>query len=552
MDVDDGRLGAAQAALRAGEWRLARTEFEAALGSGPDPAAYEGLAQANWWLDDGLACLEAHEDAYRAHRAGGDVRGAAAAAMSLAYDSLLFGQGAAVARGWWGRARDLLAGEEEGEEHGWLAAREAELALAIEHDVLAASSAGKRACALGRRLGVADLEFVGLALAGLATTSAGDPARGMPLLDAAVAAATAGDVADLMWMGKICCWMIIACQETQDLGRADDWCHRVEAICERRHLTPLFNVCRIQYSSILVARGTWPEAERALVGVLDTFSDSRRQSRVDAVVQLGELRRRQGRLTEADTLLGQAEFHPAAIVGRSLIRLSLGDPRAAWSSIRALLSTIPEGNRLARAKVLLPAVTTAHAAGDRAGAEEAARELRMTADDIGIAALLGLAAAAEATLTGEGESARLWREAVRRFRDAGLRFDEAESRLRLAEALLTAGEPSTAAEQVVSATQLLEELGATVALADAARLADATRVASAASPGADGSAGSPLTPRESEVMALVAQGLSNQQIAAALVLSEHTVHRHVANILTKLGQASRAAATAYALRNGLV
>jgi DNA-binding NarL/FixJ family response regulator len=53
-------------------------------------------------------------------------------------------------------------------------------------------------------------------------------------------------------------------------------------------------------------------------------------------------------------------------------------------------------------------------------------------------------------------------------------------------------------------------------------------------------------------MALVAQGLSNQQIAAALVLSEHTVHRHVANILAKLGQASRAAATAYALRNGLV
>ena len=60
-----------------------------------------------------------------------------------------------------------------------------------------------------------------------------------------------------------------------------------------------------------------------------------------------------------------------------------------------------------------------------------------------------------------------------------------------------------------------------------------------------------LSPRESEILALVAHGLSNKQIAAQLTLSEHTVHRHVANILVKLGVSSRAAAAAYAAKHGL-
>ncbi len=63
---------------------------------------------------------------------------------------------------------------------------------------------------------------------------------------------------------------------------------------------------------------------------------------------------------------------------------------------------------------------------------------------------------------------------------------------------------------------------------------------------------SPLTARETEVLRLVASGLSNREIANSLVLSEHTVHRHVANILRKLTQSSRAAATAHAMRVGLI
>ena len=60
-----------------------------------------------------------------------------------------------------------------------------------------------------------------------------------------------------------------------------------------------------------------------------------------------------------------------------------------------------------------------------------------------------------------------------------------------------------------------------------------------------------LTAREEEILTLVARGLSNKQIAAELTLSEHTVHRHVANILGKLSVSTRAAAAAYAAKRGL-
>ncbi|CAN5157161.1 alpha/beta fold hydrolase [soil metagenome] len=68
----------------------------------------------------------------------------------------------------------------------------------------------------------------------------------------------------------------------------------------------------------------------------------------------------------------------------------------------------------------------------------------------------------------------------------------------------------------------------------------------------DSNGDSPLSSRETEVLRLIAAGLSNREIASSLVLSEHTVHRHVANILRKLTQSTRAAAAAHATRAGLI
>jgi DNA-binding NarL/FixJ family response regulator len=101
-------------------------------------------------------------------------------------------------------------------------------------------------------------------------------------------------------------------------------------------------------------------------------------------------------------------------------------------------------------------------------------------------------------------------------------------------------EAEYAAGRTLDPAQVLAALGRVDTAAGRARVAV---------PGGDGSA---LTPRELDVLKLVAQGLSNPDIARRLVLSEHTVHRHLANILRKLNLSSRAAAAAWGVRTGLV
>ena len=128
------------------------------------------------------------------------------------------------------------------------------------------------------------------------------------------------------------------------------------------------------------------------------------------------------------------------------------------------------------------------------------------------------------------------------------------------------GDEESARLEREAAREVFSELGAAPALAEleqweleqaergqpvpaAARTAPAPTTETAAGHAADAG---PLTARETEVVRLVSAGLSNRNIAAELFISEKTVARHLSNIFTKLGLTSRAAATAYAYRHGLV
>ena len=86
---------------------------------------------------------------------------------------------------------------------------------------------------------------------------------------------------------------------------------------------------------------------------------SRRNTRLSAVAQLGELRRRQGRQQEADKLLHQAEFVPEARVSRALLVMERGDPGASWRAIEEPLVEMPQSAQLDRAAVLPSAVVVA-------------------------------------------------------------------------------------------------------------------------------------------------------------------------------------------------
>jgi DNA-binding NarL/FixJ family response regulator len=140
--------------------------------------------------------------------------------------------------------------------------------------------------------------------------------------------------------------------------------------------------------------------------------------------------------------------------------------------------------------------------------------------------LLDEAAAAAFAEGVAGRSRPKLEEAVERYEQAGLPYECAQARLALARMLDALDRAALAGEERAAADRTLRKLGA--------RRHEL------------------LSPRELEVLRLVATGFRDAEIAARLVLSEHTVHRHVANLRQKLGAGSRAAAVGAATKLGLL
>jgi DNA-binding CsgD family transcriptional regulator len=155
---------------------------------------------------------------------------------------------------------------------------------------------------------------------------------------------------------------------------------------------------------------------------------------------------------------------------------------------------------------------------------------------------------------------QLWQEAVDGFcfRHEAHVYEVARSRWRLSEALLLDGRREEAVEQWRLAEAVATSLGAVPllqGLEDLRRRGRLVAEAEGAAPvGASATAlpAGGLTPRELEVLRLVAEGRTNRQIGAALFISDKTASVHVSNVMAKLGAASRTEAAALAYREGLL
>jgi DNA-binding NarL/FixJ family response regulator len=198
-----------------------------------------------------------------------------------------------------------------------------------------------------------------------------------------------------------------------------------------------------------------------------------------------------------------------------------------------------------RAKVLPAFVAIVLTAGDISAARQAADDLTEIAAMYGTTALLAEASAARgAVLVASGhcrEALLALREAVKLWRELNAPYDEARARMAVALACRGTGDEDSATLELEAARGVFRRLGAGPALAE---------VDSLMTPAGGGQAG--LSPRELEVLCLLATGKTNRMIADELMLAVRTVDRHVSNILTKLGVASRSAATAYAYEHHLV
>ena len=552
-------LTAGRAALEAGDWKQAQQAFERALAIEETPESLEGLGLAAWWLDLAAVVFDARERAYRAYRKRGDHLSAARMAVWIAWDSAAFRGEEGVANGWLERARRLLDGHPDSPEHAFLAARAAVFTLLDDGDPVEAASLAAEAIRVGQAIGAIDYEMVGRALHGFALVTTGLVAEGLRELDEVSAAILAGELSDRLMIGLAGCYLIGACDRVRDHARAMQWCDRIKEHSRKWGLKPLFAVCRTQYASVCMWRGAWDEAERELTNACDELAICRPGMTTDGLARLGELRRRQGRFDEATALFERSSAHPIATLGRAAMALDGGDPRRAAELAERHLRRLPAKNRTERAAALELLIRAKAAPGpeqDLDGARSTLEELGSIADQAQTSPLLASARVSAGLLAVAGgdvdEARRQFEDAVDLYEKSGAPFETARTRLELARVLERLNRTDAAVAEVTRAIDQLTRLSARAELSAAQAIRD--RLASSAEPRLPGAARdkSGLTVREIEVLRLISSGLSNQAIAERLCISEHTVHRHVANTLSKLDVPSRSAAVAHAARLGLL
>ncbi len=542
-------------ALARGAWEDAEVTFTRALTHEESAEALEGLGLAAWWLDRFDGVFDARERAYALYRERGDHAAAARMAVWLAWDCFAFRGEQAVANGWFRRAHTLLKDLPPCPEHAWLAVREAAYSIFDHGDPDAALRLAEQAIQAARQVGAVDLEMIGRALAGLARVTAGSVADGMRELDEVNAAVVAGELHDLVAIGLSGCYLIAACERVRDYDRAVQWCNRLKAFCAKWGLRPLFAVCRTQYASVCIWRGTWTEADEELSLATSELSACRPAMTPEGLVRHAELRRRQGRLDEAAAMFEQAEPHPLASLGRAELALDRGHAKNAADLAERYLRHLPSPNRIERAWGLELLIRAEVAQGHLSQAEAALRELRDIASQAGtlpLSASASLAAGFVAGGASEHETARRhFEDAVDRYQQGSAPFETARARIELARTLAILARHDDARREAERAMETLSSMNAVLELARARALAEGAEPADDESSRV-GTTTSGLTRRELEVLRLVSEGLPNQQIGERLFVSAHTVHRHMANILTKLNVTSRAAAVAQATRQKLI
>jgi DNA-binding CsgD family transcriptional regulator/tetratricopeptide (TPR) repeat protein len=209
-----------------------------------------------------------------------------------------------------------------------------------------------------------------------------------------------------------------------------------------------------------------------------------------------------------------------------------------WVILRALADQAPSDPEVRRL-------------ADEVLAECGELRMRLPGESPLVTAWVALAEAEHVRAVGGSEPAERWAAAVARCDEVGLAFYTAYARHRLAEALLDDGTRDGVADLLRAAQETALELGARPLLADIVELARRARVDLGLEPAAGPADDLGLTPREVEVLALVAEGRTNREIASELYISDKTASVHVSNILRKLEVSNRGEAAALAHRLGL-
>jgi ATP/maltotriose-dependent transcriptional regulator MalT len=502
------------------------------------------LATAAYMLGRDEEWVAAHERAHHLHLESGEVEQAARAAFWIGFSFALRDE-LGPAEGWFGRAQRLL--EERGAdcvERGFLLLPYG-LGLLSAGDAAAAGSVAADATAVARRFANRDLFALSVLVQGQAAAVEARVEEGLALLDEAMVAVTTEDLSPVV-SGIVYCAVILACQEVFELRRAREWTLALDRWCRQQpDLVAFTGRCLVHRAEILQLGGSWPDALEEARRAGRRFVETNNPTAGLALYREAELLRLQGEFDSAEEA-----YRAASAAGREpqpgLAQLRLAQGRVD-ASVAAIRRTVAERSDLLRRAELLPAyVEIMLAAGDTDEARRACDELEAVAGRYSSAMLDAIAAherGAVELAAGHAPSAlELLRRALEAWRTLDVPYEVARTRVLIGEACRMLDDDDACTLEREAALADFVRLGAVPDAARVERLLDRPR---------DG-AEQGLSPRELEVLRLVAAGKSNREIAAALVISEHTVARHVQNIFGKLRVSSRAAATAFAFEHDLV
>jgi DNA-binding CsgD family transcriptional regulator len=520
---------------------LAQADVAGSLGS----EDLELLATSAYMLGNVDEFIEVLERAHDANVEAGRLLPAARCGFFIGVNLALRGE-FGRATGWFGRARRHIDREgRECVEEGYML-----LPLALQSeaagDFQGAYDVATKAASIGERFSDPNLFSLAVHTQGLALIRLERIAEGLALLDEAMLATSTGEMSPIV-TGVVYCGVIAGCEEAFELGRAREWTDALTEWCDKQPgLVAFSGRCRVHRAEIMQLHGAWADAlEEAQRGRERSERAMNAAAAGDALYRQGELHRLRG-----DYRAAEAAYRDASAFGRepqpgsSLLRLVKGETEAAAASIRRALAETSEPMRRAR---LLPAFAEIMlAAGDRDAAGQGVAELAEIGSRNDRPMLTGWVEHARGSVAleaGDAEGAlRALRHALGVWQELDAPYEAARTRALLGLACRALGDEDTARQELESAIAAFERLGAGP---------DAARAASLVEPGRARDLHG-LTERELEVLRLVAGGHSNREIAASLVVSEHTVARHLQNIFRKLRVSSRTAATAFAFEHDLV
>ena len=532
---------AGQAALSRAKWSKAKTKFEAALLEKDSPEIRDGLGLALWWLNDVSGAHEQRTLAYLGYKANGNLPKAARLAAWLAREQVFLRANVSAMNGWFARAQRLLDEIQPCPEIGWVKIYQASMMAAPEGQERAA----RECIEIARQHHDPELEAYLLAVLGSAFVSLAKVSDGMAAIDEAMATVTSGEIKDYFVASEIFCVTLSTCELAGDLVRTNHWCESALQYAQRYECSFLSAYCRTTYGSLLVETGKWQDAETALTEAIHTFDIGHHGLRVNAVLKLADLRISQGRLEEAEVLLGGYEDYGSAVMPGARLYLARGETELARAVLEQALKPT-SSVALHRAPLLRLLAEVLLASNDLESARRAANELVLLSKLAGSDLFL---AQAELAL---GQISRYAGEAdtIKHFHSALEHLDVHEGsmlasrvKLELARTLKVSDRPA-AITWAKAALAVFERVGAAHDVGEAYQLLREMGVSGRTNPRSQDQL---LTTREAEVLELLSHGLSNREIASQLVLSAKTVEHHVGQIFGKLGLRNRAEAAAYVL-----